>query len=89
MFYGGYSENQVSAPAVMVSASTAPVLSIMSIQGGGRGGQRIVAGRVQRSRPACSVTEEGCSRDENTFFTRDVKAAASTDVLLVNGLQKT
>lgn len=43
LFYDDYSENQVSAQIVMVFASIAPVLSIMSIQ---RGGQRHAAGRA-------------------------------------------
>lgn len=42
MFYDDYSENQVSAQIVMVFASIAPVLSIMSIQRE----QRHAAGRA-------------------------------------------
>lgn len=37
VFYDDYSENQVSAQIVMVLASIAPVLSIMSIQRGNKG----------------------------------------------------
>lgn len=37
VFYDDYSENQVSAQIVMVFASIAPVLSIMSIQRGNKG----------------------------------------------------
>lgn len=42
VFYDDYSENQVSAQIVMVFASIAPVLSIMSIQRGDKGMQQVV-----------------------------------------------
>lgn len=41
VFYDDYSENQVSAQIVMVFASVAPVLSIMSIQTGDKGMQQV------------------------------------------------
>lgn len=41
VFYDDYSENQVSAQIVMVFASIAPVLSIMSIQRGNKGMQQV------------------------------------------------
>lgn len=42
MFYDDYSENQVSAQIVMLFASVAPVLSIMSIQRGNKGMQQVM-----------------------------------------------
>lgn len=42
VFYDDYSENQVSAQIVMVFASVAPVLSIMSIQRGDKGIRQVV-----------------------------------------------
>lgn len=47
VFYDDYSENQVSAQIVMVFASIAPVLSIMSIQRGNKGMQQVVHFRYQ------------------------------------------
>lgn len=42
VFYDDYSENQVSAQIVIVFASIAPVLSIMSIQRGHKGMQQVI-----------------------------------------------
>lgn len=42
VFYDDYTENQVSAQIVMVFASIAPVLSIMSIQRGDKGMQQVI-----------------------------------------------
>lgn len=43
VFYDDYSENQVSAQIVIVFASIAPVLSIMSIQRGHKGMQQVIS----------------------------------------------
>lgn len=55
VFYDDYSENQVSAQIVMVFASIAPVLSIMSIQRENKGMQQVVHFTCQ---PVSSISDK-------------------------------
>jgi len=78
VFYDDYSENQVSAQIVMVFASNAPLLSIMSIQRGNKGMQQVVhftcrplQTSVSQRREAALFTIIGVRQQ---FVERDTKA---------------